>query len=73
MGLSFHTVMCLVPAATEASTEEYTLHRYQWGVPEGVVDLPPGESLPLESNLAFMNGGEGKRNGGMTVEIIKTT
>ncbi|XP_022079198.1 putative transferase CAF17 homolog, mitochondrial isoform X2 [Acanthaster planci] len=46
----------LIPDSTEADPEEYTLHRYRWGVPEGVMDLPQGEALPLESNLAYMNG-----------------
>ncbi|XP_005090879.1 putative transferase CAF17 homolog, mitochondrial [Aplysia californica] len=36
--------------------KEYRVHRYLWGIPEGVNDLPPGNCLPLESNLAFMNG-----------------
>ncbi|XP_033629814.1 putative transferase CAF17, mitochondrial [Asterias rubens] len=50
------SLTCLVPDATEASVDEYRLHRYRWGVPEGVIDLPQGESLPLESNLEYMNG-----------------
>ena len=35
----------------------YQERRYQWGIPEGTVDLPPGNCFPLESNLVFMNGG----------------
>jgi len=34
----------------------YRTHLYKWGAPEGVEDLPPGNCLPLESNLALMNG-----------------
>ncbi|KAK7478885.1 hypothetical protein BaRGS_00029866 [Batillaria attramentaria] len=34
----------------------YRALRYRWGIPEGPNDLPPGNCLPLESNLAFMNG-----------------
>ncbi|CAG5128186.1 unnamed protein product [Candidula unifasciata] len=36
--------------------EDYRKHRYQWGIPEGISDLPSGKCLPLESNLDFMNG-----------------
>ena len=38
--------------------EQYDSLRYRWGIPEGPVDLPPGNCLPLESNLTIMNGGE---------------
>uniref|UniRef100_A0A8W4FC20 Obscurin n=1 Tax=Sus scrofa TaxID=9823 RepID=A0A8W4FC20_PIG len=46
----------LVPGGRPGDLQDYHRHRYQQGVPEGVHDLPPGVALPLESNLAFMNG-----------------
>ncbi|XP_045051652.2 putative transferase CAF17, mitochondrial isoform X3 [Desmodus rotundus] len=46
----------LLPRARLGDIWDYHQHRYQQGVPEGVHDLPPGVALPLESNLAFMNG-----------------
>ncbi|XP_009861637.2 iron-sulfur cluster assembly factor IBA57, mitochondrial-like [Ciona intestinalis] len=38
------------------SSEDYHIWRYKVGVPETDIDLPPGKSLPLESNLDFMHG-----------------
>ncbi|KAL5009718.1 hypothetical protein ScPMuIL_012023 [Solemya velum] len=37
---------------------EYAYHesRYRWGIAEGMLDLPPGNCFPLESNLEYMNG-----------------
>nr|XP_031527970.1 putative transferase CAF17, mitochondrial [Vicugna pacos] len=46
----------LVPGSQLGDLQDYHRHRYQQGVPEGIHDLPPGVALPLESNLAFMNG-----------------
>ncbi|XP_045423017.1 putative transferase CAF17, mitochondrial isoform X1 [Lemur catta] len=46
----------LVPQGRLGDSGDYHQLRYQQGVPEGVRDLPPGVALPLESNLAFMNG-----------------
>ncbi|XP_045855604.1 putative transferase CAF17, mitochondrial isoform X5 [Meles meles] len=48
--------LALVPGGQLGDLRDYHRHRYQHGVPEGVHDLPPGVALPLESNLAFMNG-----------------
>ncbi|XP_072543186.1 putative transferase CAF17 homolog, mitochondrial [Salminus brasiliensis] len=46
----------LVSDCENGETAQYHQHRYTIGLPEGVRDLPPGEALPLESNLVFMNG-----------------
>ncbi|XP_002939357.1 putative transferase CAF17, mitochondrial isoform X1 [Xenopus tropicalis] len=46
----------LLPETETGSYNEYTKHRYEQGVPEGVQDIPPGVALPLESNLVYMNG-----------------
>ncbi|MCJ8731117.1 hypothetical protein PDJAM_G00195690 [Pangasius djambal] len=46
----------IITGCNHGNTDEYHRHRYKIGVPEGVRDLPPGEALPLESNLVFMNG-----------------
>ena len=36
----------------------YQTRKYIYGLGEGVVDMPPGSSLPLESNAEFLNGGK---------------
>lgn len=36
--------------------EIYHEERYKWGIAEGIIDLPPGNCFPLESNLVYMNG-----------------
>jgi folate-binding protein YgfZ len=38
-----------------ASANEYLLHRYTLGIPEGGNDFPPGILLPQESNLDLLN------------------
>lgn len=46
----------ILPGAELRSVRDYNRHRYQHGMAEGVQDIPPGVALPLESNLAYMNG-----------------
>ncbi|XP_075070233.1 iron-sulfur cluster assembly factor IBA57, mitochondrial [Mixophyes fleayi] len=49
-------VQDLLPGTRLGNFMEYSKHRYECGIPEGVKDIPPGVALPLESNVVFMNG-----------------
>ncbi|ORZ01889.1 hypothetical protein BCR42DRAFT_429821 [Absidia repens] len=41
---------------SELPSEEYTIRRLLQGIPEGPDDIWPEQSLPLESNIDYMNG-----------------
>lgn len=45
-----------LPGIEEGTLDDYTSHRYQLGIPEGVIDLLPEKSFPLESNCDYMHG-----------------
>ncbi|THH12349.1 hypothetical protein EW145_g54 [Phellinidium pouzarii] len=39
-----------------AEHDAYTLHRILHGIPEGIIDMPPTQAFPMESNLDIMGG-----------------
>lgn len=40
----------------EGTLDDYATHRYKLGICEGIVDLPPEKSFPLEANCDYMHG-----------------
>ncbi|XP_067824171.1 putative transferase CAF17 homolog, mitochondrial [Heptranchias perlo] len=52
----FDNPLDVVPESHLGDIQDYHRHRYKIGIPEGVKDLPSGVAIPLESNLAYMNG-----------------
>lgn len=46
--------LVLADDAAEVTAEDYRLHRYLNGVPEGVDDLPPMHAFPVNSSLDIM-------------------
>jgi folate-binding protein YgfZ len=40
----------------EISSDGYDVKRCCFGIGEGTTDFPPGQCLPLECNIAFLNG-----------------
>lgn len=52
--------------------ELYTLHRIWQGVGEGIDDMVPDSSIPLEVNLDYMNGGK-SRTGPAPLNMLERT
>ncbi|XP_067616501.1 putative transferase CAF17 homolog, mitochondrial [Eurosta solidaginis] len=45
-----------VTVAKPTNDCNYRMHRYRYGVGEGVHDLPPGKCFPLEANCDYLHG-----------------
>ena len=56
--LDIGAILSQVGDFKELSSEEYTIRRILNGIPEGIEDMWPEQSLPLESNFDYMNGGK---------------
>ncbi|CAL1528939.1 unnamed protein product [Lymnaea stagnalis] len=50
------TLKLNVAGIEDRTEQDYRVQRFKLGIPEGITDLPPGNCLPLESNLDLMNG-----------------
>ena len=49
--------VCFEDVYETGDTYEYDVHRAKLGVCEGVDEIPPGNAMPLEYNIAYLNGG----------------
>lgn len=52
------TPQIMFSTATECQDGDYEKHRAKLGVCEGALEIPSGSAIPLEYNLAYLNGGE---------------
>lgn len=50
--------VCFEDVYETGDTFEYDVHRTKLGVCEGVDEIPPGNAMPLEYNIAYLNGGK---------------
>lgn len=57
-------LLTMTTSAVESSDHDvlgpdaYILHRILHGVPEGIIDMPPLQAFPMESNLDIMGARE---------------
>lgn len=49
--------VCFEDVYETGDTFEYDVHRAKLGLCEGVDEIPPGNAMPLEYNIAYVNGG----------------
>ncbi|CAG8503389.1 3721_t:CDS:2 [Racocetra fulgida] len=54
--LPFDTTPSVPSSFKQLPSNEYKIRRILYGIPEGIEDLPPGSSLPLQCNFDYMRG-----------------
>ena len=50
--------VCFDDMYETGDTFDYDVHRAKLGVCEGVDEIPPGNAMPLEYNIGYLNGGK---------------